>query len=591
MRIMTLRVCLLSLALSLAACGGEGDPDLICQEGQTRCQGDLLERCQNNAWLTDTDCGSLGQSCGADPTSGEPACLADTPNCTEDSLRCTGDSLERCVHDAWQTDTDCGSRGQSCGTDPTSGDPACLVDTPNCTENSLRCTGDLLERCVHDAWQTDTDCGSLGQSCGADPTSGDPACLAGTPNCTEDSLRCTGDLLERCVEDAWQTESDCLAFGELCRVDEASGLAACEALSWNRILIEIDDPIVNGSSLMMPVDGISYAHDQANDVFATSFGSAYDDPTVLFLWLFDGASGRHFKQFLSGEPMAASTPFCVGGEDWCQYIGFDPVSSDWTVLGPSSPTMMRIDENGLASQQATSGNRPPDSWINRTFRHDWISRKLWEYGAVGPSGFGHTLYAFDMDSGVWSEAKTRLPQVMDNCLVVDAVTGLHYSFGGKTTDDGGDTSTLLDSYVIIDPQSDSFEEQLLPVAMGARRSMSCALDADRGLVFLLGGSVVRDNWNEIENDYHNDLWAYRLSDGVFFQILEDTPGGIFLEPDSYGDRSFEGDPEGPNFGMNVAKMTYDPAADRLLVIGEVPIFTHEQVYWMELEGIEALLEQ
>jgi hypothetical protein len=591
MRTVLLSVGLISLSFALGACGGASDPEDACQPGQIRCQGDRLEGCAYGQWVGGTDCGQLGQGCGPDPVTGEPACLPETPNCTEDSLRCAGALLERCVADAWQSQTDCGQLGQSCGPDPITGEPACLDDPPNCVEDSLRCTADTLERCVADAWQTETDCAQLGQSCGADPVTGEPTCLDDTPNCAEDSLRCTADTLERCVADAWQTETDCLAQDQLCRVDPDSGVAACQPLTWNRIPIEIDDPIVNGSSLMMPIDSPSFGYDAVSGLMATSFSSAYDDPLVLFLWLLDTATGLHYKLFLNGDPLPADTPFCSGGENWCQYLGFDPVSAEWIVVGPSSPSLMRVDATGQARRVATSGTRPPDSWISHTHRYDWIDRKLYEYGAVGPSDFGNGLYALDLDSGVWSQAVTRLPPIVDNCLVVDPAAGLAYSFGGETTSDGGITVTPVATYRTIDLTSASSDALPLPAAMGARRGMNCALDAARGLVFLLGGSLVNDNWNEIENEYHNDLWVLRTSDGVFTQLLADGPLGTFRPPDSYGDRAFEADPALPNFGRNAGKMIHSAAEDRLMVVGAVPIFTHEQCYWLDLDGVEALLAQ
>ncbi len=589
MRLLLVHVGLSSLLLFIAACGGGDGPDPECQPGQSRCQADLLQGCDGGVWISSADCAALGQTCGADPVSGEPACLDAPPVCTDDDLRCTGDTLERCANGAWGTDTDCAGLGQTCGTDPVSGLPACLDTPPDCTDDDLRCTGDTLERCAAGAWQTDTDCAGLGQTCGTDPVSGLPACLDTPPDCTDDELRCTGDTLERCTAGTWQTDTDCLDNGQLCRVDADSGLAGCEALSWNRIPTEIDDPVVNGTSLMMPIDAISYAYDPASGLMATAFGSAYDDPDILFLWLLDTATGRHYKLFLSGDPLAADTPFCVDGEDWCQYIGFDPTSQEWIVVGPSTPALMRVTAAGVASQVATSGDRPPDSWISRKHRYDWDTRTLWEYGAVGPSSFSNGLYALDLDTGVWSLVVADLPQIKDNCLVVDGQAGLAYSFGGDTTDDGGYTVTPVGTYLTIDADSGTHQELPLPAAMDLRGNINCALDPTRGLVFLLGGSVVNDYWNEIENEYHNDLWALRLSDGVFFELVPDGPMGTFLEPDQYGDRAFEGDPAGPNFGQNPGLMTYSSTEDRLLVIGEVPIFTHEQAYWMDLTGVEALV--
>lgn len=161
--------------------------------------------------------------------------------------------------------------------------------------------------------------------------------------------------------------------------------------------------------------------------------------------------------------------------------------------------------------------------------------------------------------------------------------------GGRLTTDGGNTTQTVDTILTIDPANGSHTAAALPASIGPRMAMSCAYDSQRHVLYVYAGSVVNNRWNEALNEYHNDLWALDLSQGSWTNLIPDTASGTLTDPDQWGDQSFDGFPEGPNFGQNRGHLLYDSDTDRLLIVGAVPIFTHEQLYLLRLEGVDQRL--
>jgi hypothetical protein len=351
-------------------------------------------------------------------------------------------------------------------------------------------------------------------------------------------------------------------------------------LAFVHVPITIDDPIVNGMSLMVPVDGVSYAFD-GQGTFATAFGRDFDDPTETFLWLVDEDAGTHVKQALSGQVFSQIENLCVD-EDWCQLIGRD--GEDWVIAGPAATQMMRIDASYSSTLSPVSGSQPPATFINHS--HRFAGSELFLFGATGPSGFADTVHVLDLQTGSWSAAVTGLQQTDDNCIAYDESSGMLYSVAGRTTLDGGDTTETLSTLTAIDIAGGTSSSSELPPEIGARSQMSCAFDQARGLLYAFGGARVLDRFNDALNELHNDLWAYDVDADTWTLLVEDTMGGTLDDPDEFGDQRFIGDPSGPNFGRNRGVMRIDAEADRLTIIGAVPVFTHEQLYVLSLEGIE-----
>ncbi len=234
---------------------------------------------------------------------------------------------------------------------------------------------------------------------------------------------------------------------------------------------------------------------------------------------------------------------------------------------------------------ATSGTRPNDSWISYTHVFDFAARKLYIFGHLGPAGFSSTLFALDLDTGVWTSTALTVPQTYDNCLALDPDTGLLVSFGGETTEDGGETSTPTAAYHVIDPVNGDVISGTMPEAIGARHAMSCSWGGVIDGFFVHGGAVVNDYYNEALNVYYNDLWHYDATTDVWTPVLAGTVPGTLEDPDQYGDQSFVGDPAIPNFGKNRGTMQPLSQFCGVAVIGAVPIFTHEQFYTIGLDPL------
>ncbi len=454
-----------------------------------------------------------------------------------------------------------------------------------CTEGAKRCIGDVLEVCSSGAYVVQENCAATGKTC-EEPVGAEPLCVG--PACTQGDRRCTQNLLEECHDGVFQTLSDCGASGGVCGTGPKTGAVRCLGVIWKHHAVTIQDPVVNGTSLVMAVDNPTFGFDPVSGLFITSFDHDLNDPTKAYLWQYRPATGIHQKFALSGATLPSTTNFC-GGENWCQFISYDQANERFVVTGPSAPSIMRVAASGLASLTATSGTRPPDNWIGHSHVFDWPARKLYLYGALGPSGFSSAVYELDLDSGVWARRVSGLPPVEANCLLVNGATRLLYSFGGNTTTDGGETHQTLSTYRVVDLDSGTSQELDLPAGIGAREQISCAIDPGRGLVYLLGGAMVRDYYNEILNDYHNDLWVLRLADSTWSRLLPDGSLGTFTDPDQYGDRRYQADPELPNFGKNRGLMQMDASGDTLWVMGEVPMWHHGQPYSLWLEGVEEYL--
>lgn len=570
------------LALLLAACGS-GDGEQQCTDGAQRCNGQVVDSCAAGAWTAEEDCAAAGKICRQQQATA--SCVDQTPGCSDGQSRCNSEVIENCTRGAWVAGTDCSADDKICEIDQDSGQAVCNEQVVQCDDGATRCLNEIIETCAEGMWVGGRDCGLEDRVCWHDDTSGRTDCIE--PPCPEGDRRCSADLVQMCTAGVWQTETDCSQTFQSCQEDPDGHQAGCVGLHWIHLAVQIDDPVVVGTSLQLPIDGPSFGYDPDGDLFATRFDRDIDDPSQAFIWTLDGKSGSHYKTFLSGDPFPQGENFCLAGEDWCQMIGFDQAAGEWVFVGPSASVLMRVDSSHTAGLTPTSGELQPDSYIDRVHLFDWDGRRLLLYGATGPSSFSSSVYELDLDSGVWSLAVSGLRQVDSNCLALAqlAGTGKLYSFGGRETQDGGNTVQTLSTYDAIELSSGNVVSADMPAAIGARQGMSCAYDNSRGLIFVFGGALINDRLDEIQNDYHNDLWAFDPADDSWTQLMPDTTPGTFSDPDQYGDHQFSADERLPNFGKNRGQMRYDDRDDRLMIMGEVPIFTHAQAYFLYLDEL------
>ncbi|MBN2495731.1 MAG: PPC domain-containing protein [Deltaproteobacteria bacterium] len=209
-----------------AVCVGGG-----CTDGETRCDGDVVQTCADGAWGDTQDCAATGQTC--DDSGADAVCVGET--CTNGETRCDGNVVQTCTDHAWVDTEDCETSGQVC--DDSGADAICVVVcTHECdTVGDTQCNGEVIELCTTDAdgcryWSVSRDCGSSGQTC---DDSAEPAVCTGTcvSNCTVlNETHCNGTLIETCLEPEagcliWMPTLDCAMTDEIC--DDSGANAVC----------------------------------------------------------------------------------------------------------------------------------------------------------------------------------------------------------------------------------------------------------------------------------------------------------------------------------------------------------------------------
>ncbi len=179
---------------SWSVCRGQG-----CTPGDTRCNGNGVERCNDSCqWVLDEHC-----PCGCS----EGSCVS--PECNPNETRCDGDAVERCDSNGcnWFHDETC-----SCGCH----EGRCVSQI--CAPGEPRCDGNDVERCDADGcnWVHEESC-----PCGCEGG----GCVS--PVCTPGDTRCAGDDLQLCDDDGcrWDHHERCECG---CREDACISPCTCE---------------------------------------------------------------------------------------------------------------------------------------------------------------------------------------------------------------------------------------------------------------------------------------------------------------------------------------------------------------------------
>ncbi len=228
-------------------CTGTGDAsacvdpcDHLCNPGDPpQCAGNIVQTCQADGqgcrvWVSGTDCATLGQVCSG----GACSCVHE---CTLGTTRCDGTLRQGCATSAhgcrfWETLQDCASGGQICSTG--SGAAQCVnACSDACTSGTFRCLGDTLQYCQTVSsgcldWVDHTNCSASGRSCSSNQCVCNHACSSG-------QTRCVGDMAQSCTQDTygcfqWTDSTNCAALGQTClngACQSASGNYLCSNLS------------------------------------------------------------------------------------------------------------------------------------------------------------------------------------------------------------------------------------------------------------------------------------------------------------------------------------------------------------------------
>ena len=195
----------------------------LCDTGQTRCLGGLLEECDADFgnWKVVDSC-ATPDLCELGRTTLGTSCAP--PRCAAADRVCDGQTLRACNtgQTGW-TDAQVCAETERC-------DPRLGCTALPCTFGEERCNGGRIEVCQPPAGAfvptSDAPCATA-QLCSDSPDGGvgcsEPVCAAG-------QFRCEGTLLQRCSDgrDAWVDFQRC-ATPELC--DATRGAQGCETPS------------------------------------------------------------------------------------------------------------------------------------------------------------------------------------------------------------------------------------------------------------------------------------------------------------------------------------------------------------------------
>ena len=181
----------------------DGDTDILCNEGATRCAGDMLLYCHGNAWMPMGDCSATHYYCRAG------RCM-----CTNGDIRCQENMVMTCTGSSWSVTANCTQQDATCR------DGACV---PNCNlpedcPEGFMCDA-ASNTCIlrPGACLDDSDCDPEQEVCdiGSDEAYGTcrTRCYLSGQSCPENTICCSkGSLQPGC--DHWI--GFCVVAADIC---------------------------------------------------------------------------------------------------------------------------------------------------------------------------------------------------------------------------------------------------------------------------------------------------------------------------------------------------------------------------------------
>lgn len=206
-----------------ASCPGGAPCCLVepCAPGELRCNEGRLEECQLDAtgWSQRAAC-DTPELClsGLANCGGAASCACEAAVCAEGEVRCTGGTLERCNlgRTGWDFVSECGSAAL-CERGLTLEPARCEV--PACSPGQFSCDGARLRSCRADLTDFDDADACVGPAfCNAAAGQCDPA------PCQPGERSCNGAQIQVCAADqsGFQPDGAPCATPELCNDDDAS---------------------------------------------------------------------------------------------------------------------------------------------------------------------------------------------------------------------------------------------------------------------------------------------------------------------------------------------------------------------------------
>ena len=170
------------------------EPPKICDNNALKCSDDNTQAllCLNNQWVAKENCqnGCENGTCINTPE----------PTCTNGAVKCSDDGKQAlvCKNKAWTTKEKCAN---GCA------DGMCKSPATVCVEGNKKCSAENSELliCKNNAWVTGEVCAN---KCNNDTLKCNDASLNGACD-NEGQLRCSDDLLKKCVNKQWEVYEEC----------------------------------------------------------------------------------------------------------------------------------------------------------------------------------------------------------------------------------------------------------------------------------------------------------------------------------------------------------------------------------------------
>lgn len=183
---------------------------VVCVEGETKCDGNVLKICKDNKYITQ-DCGSSAK-CNATTKS------CDTYECTGSGYICDGKILKQCKSNKYTTSKTC-TASQEC--DATS--HTCI--NHECEGSDYVCDGKILKHCVDYKYHEADTCKD-NQTCDASQR------LCIDNDCEAGEYSCSGKTLRKCSNGKWTTDKTCKSNEECDAKSNACIAHECEGSAY-----------------------------------------------------------------------------------------------------------------------------------------------------------------------------------------------------------------------------------------------------------------------------------------------------------------------------------------------------------------------
>ncbi|MCG3173342.1 MAG: hypothetical protein GMKNLPBB_01538 [Myxococcota bacterium] len=358
---------------------------------------------------------------------------------------------------------------------------------------------------------------------------------------------------------------------------------------------------------MFPIDNSYFTWDPYRQIIGMSYNmkSVNLNVPTMDIAVLNGLKGEVMEAPARGQVLPPGTNFC-NDEEWCMFPGGDPETGDIYITGSVLPKVMKLQRTatGYLGTVMDVKSDPRigkvSSYISWSVAWDWKNKFMYQYGALGPRVNSKVMWRIDLQKAEIIPFISDLPGMYENCMAVDANKNRLFSIGG-TWSEKEEQSDTLDSMEIFDLSTQK-RETVTGLPFGRRNAMSCAFDAKRNRLFVMGGytpaaynpkcagaSPPAMCANRITQEFvtfHNDLWMAELENGAFkwTKLIDQTPAGE-LKPIRDGDKELRlhANRSVPNFGMSPGSMLYIPQHDYLMIGGKVPAFDLGTFYYVNVK--------